>query len=163
MSEKVADSSVLHVGRTQTIGASTDVSRAHIDTDRSLCLSHDLQRPRQFSVSYRAPQNSPGSSHRSPVDASVTALDPPPSTSLGCGLGTARRSSAVPGVCQARPARRPTSRRRPRRRASGGCVAIARHGAADDTRYSAIDEASTDDTRYGAIDEASTPRRPKAN
>ena len=69
----------------------------------------------------------------------------------------------MPGVCQARPARRPTSRRRPRRRASGGCVAIARHGAADDTRYSAIDEASTDDTRYGAIDEASTPRRPKAN
>ena len=82
----------------------------------------------------------------------------------------------MPGVCQARPARRPTSRRRPRRRASGGCVAIARHGAADDTRYGAIDEASTvdtrygaideastDDTRYGAIDEASTPRRPKAN
>ena len=48
------------------------VSRAHIDTDsRSLCLSHDLQRPRQCSVSYLAPQNSPGSSHRSPVDASA--------------------------------------------------------------------------------------------
>ena len=61
----------------------------------------------------------------------------------------------------------------PRRRASGGFMANARHGAIDEActplrpnaRHGAMDEACTPlrpNARHGAIDEASTPLRPNA-